>query len=287
MHRLDLASSPSPLAPPPYGRPTADARWSVSTVEPPHPFLQHQAGEEDLAGRLMLECQRKNVFMATLAHELRNTMEPLGSALEILSCGRADPQLAARTAAMAQRQLQHMNHLLNDLLDVGRVVNDKMELQLRRSSLQELVSSAAQASANAAAQRRQTVALDMPEAPLWVDADPVRFGQILTNLLNNALKFTPPGGHIRVAAALDGDCVELSVADDGVGIASEDLDGVFDMFAQAHRSKKHSAGGLGIGLSVVRRLVELHGGTVTAHSRGKNMGSTFTVTLPLAQERLS
>jgi signal transduction histidine kinase len=231
--------------------------------------------------RLAAESQRKDLFMATLAHELRNTMAPLGSALELLGCGRADAGTVAEALPMARRQLQHMSRLVGELLDVGRIVNDRMELQPSRVPIHELVSDAVQACAAAAAQRGHALSVDMPAALLWVNADPVRFNQVMVNLLSNAIKFTRPGGHISVCARADARDVQLRITDNGVGIAAEELDTVFDMFGRAKHSKTLSIDGLGIGLSLVRRLVELHGGTVYVQSEGRDKGTTFTVTLPL------
>jgi len=234
----------------------------------------------DVSQREQTDSERAKVFMATLAHELRNTMAPLSHALEILGSEACDRELAARALPMAQRQLQHMNHLVDELLDMGRVMSGRIDLELSRTRLQDLVNNAIQACSATAAARRHTIHLDMPKKALWFRADPVRFGQVLANLLGNAIKFTPPGGNIRVTASAQGDTLRLCVSDDGVGIGMEEMTGIFELFRQEAASRKYAADGLGIGLSLVRRLVELHGGTVDVHSAGKGKGSAFTVLLP-------
>lgn len=245
-----------------------------------------RVGEADVPARSAAvpatEAQRTRIFMATLAHELRNTMAPLGNALEILGGSSGNPQLAARALPVAQRQLQHMSHLVDDMLDMGRVLNDRLDLELRRVSVQDLVAQAVQACTAAAEARGHLVRTDLPAEPLCVDADPVRFGQVMANLLGNAIKFTPAGGHIGIAARQSGNGLELRVSDDGVGISADELPAVFDLFRQEASSKQLSNGGLGIGLALVRRLVELHGGKVEVHSDGKGRGTVFTIRLPLA-----
>lgn len=232
--------------------------------------------------RLAKEARQRDLFMATLAHELRNAIAPLGNALEILGSGRASAELVAQTIPMAQRQLRQMTHLVQDLMDVGRIVNDRIELTPQRVSLQSLVEDAVAAFAFCAVQRRQTVAVRMPDEPVWANIDAARMAQVLSNLLGNASKFTPAGARIEVSLSIEGSQALLSVSDQGIGIAPEDIGSIFDLFRQAEAGKACSGEGLGIGLAVVRKLVELHGGTVTAHSAGTNAGSTFTLRLPLA-----
>jgi signal transduction histidine kinase len=232
---------------------------------------------------LRIESIRKNVLLATVAHELRNMMDPIGSVLEIVRCS-ADPQQVGRSVTVAQRQLQQMSRVIGDLVEIGRVMNAQVEVQLTRQRLQDLVAEAAQACDPVAAKGEQRITLDLPDAPLWIDADPVRFGQVLSNLLQNAIKFSNPGGRIQVAARQDGRHAELRVSDDGVGIDPGDLETIFDVFARAH-SRAGPTGGLGIGLWLARHLMQLHGGTVQAISAGPGLGATFTVRLPLATER--
>ena len=219
--------------------------------------------------------------MATVAHELRNTMQTLASALELVGWGARDAQLLARSVAIAQRQLQQMTRLVADLMEVGRLVTDQLELQSSRQCLQPLVAQAVDACRAGAETRGHTLIAELTDEPLWVMADPVRCAQVLLNLLHNAIKFTQPGGRIVIALRRDGQHAQLEVRDNGVGVAAADLDSIFDLFRREPSSKRLSEGGLGIGLALVRRLVELHGGTVQASSRGRDKGTTFTVLLPL------
>jgi signal transduction histidine kinase len=276
-HRLGPAPSTAEMQPAPAPPDAPKSRRTAKRSATPAQILLNEQ-----ALRFAEEERRKNAFMAALAHELRNTMAPLGYALDILGCGRADPAVIAETLPMAQRQLRHMSRLVNDLMDVGRAVNDRMELQQSRHTVQDLVANAVQCCAYAARQRKHVVAVDMPQAAIWVNADPVRMGQVLVNLIGNAVKYTPARGRIVVSAVQLRETVEISVKDNGVGLPPEDLDVVFDMFRQEEDTKTLSNGGMGIGLWLVRHLVELHGGRVSAESEGRGMGSAFTVTLPLA-----
>jgi signal transduction histidine kinase len=245
--------------------------------------LNARAGQAVLA-RAAQESQRKDMFIATVAHELRNMMAPLDSALEILDRARHDPELVGRALPVARRQVRHLCHLVDDLLDIGRIVNDQVVLDRKVLVLQQLVEEAAAACDAMIAGREQHLTLRLDSDPARIRGDALRWAQITTNLLHNASKFTPVGGTIQVSVKVDteGRTAELRVADNGCGIARGDLESIFGMFQRERRSRAKP--GLGIGLAVVRRLVELHGGTIRAESAGPNRGSTFVVRLPVLPE---
>ncbi|MFD0666414.1 ATP-binding protein [Ramlibacter sp. MAHUQ-53] len=225
---------------------------------------------------------RKDEFLATLAHELRNPLAPIRNGLEVL---RRSGQLAgpaARARDMMERQLAHMVRLVDDLLDVSRISRGKVDLRIERITLQAVLENALEASRPALEDSRHHLALQVPPEPLWVDGDLTRLAQVVSNLLNNAAKYTPAGGHIGLSARDEGGHAAVRVTDDGTGISAEMLPRVFDLFAQAGGTLAQAQGGLGIGLSLVRQLVELHGGEVGAESAGLGQGSRFTVRLPLA-----
>ena len=238
--------------------------------------------------------RRKSEFLATLAHELRNPLAPIRNGLELMrmqsagkpvgnAAGRgADPALLDNVRAMMERQVNHMVHLVNDLLDIARVSSGKLVLQMRRVDLREAIATAVETSRPLIDANGHRLEVDVPDLALEVEADPVRISQVVSNLLSNAAKYTPQGGRIVLAARIEGALLAISVQDNGIGIGAESLGAVFDMFTQVERSLTRSNGGLGIGLSLVRRLVELHGGSVLAASDGVGRGSTFTVRLPLA-----
>jgi PAS domain S-box-containing protein len=243
--------------------------------------------EEDLrklAADLLEANRRKTEFLAVLAHELRNPLAPIRTGLELMRMEAASPQAVTRIRGMIERQVGHLVHLIDDLLDVARISSGKVELKKSRLTLQSVVAGSVEASMPAIQAKRHHLALDVPDVPLWLEADQTRLIQVLGNLLTNAAKYTPDGGHIALSARREDDQVTLAVADDGIGIPRESLAQVFDMFSQVGRNMAHSQGGLGIGLSLVRHLVELHGGSVDVASAGPGRGSTFTVRLPLARQ---
>lgn len=242
--------------------------------------LQARASEAVLA-RAAQESQRKDMFIATVAHELRNMMAPLDSALEILDQGRADPELVNRALPVARRQVRHLCHLVDDLLDIGRIVNDQVVLDRKVLVLQQLAEEAAAACDPMLGGRGQRLTLRLDAEPARFRGDALRWAQIITNLLHNASKFTPAGGAIDLAVTVDeeGRSAELRVADTGCGIARGELESIFGLFQRERRSRARP--GLGIGLAVVRRLVELHGGTIRAESAGPDRGATFVVRVPL------
>jgi two-component system, chemotaxis family, CheB/CheR fusion protein len=233
----------------------------------------------------------KNEFLALLAHELRNPLAPLRNAVEVLENPGADSSAAERARDMMGRQIQNMSRLIEDLLDVSRITRGEVRLRRERIDLAAFLERAVELIHHLIEARGQKLALSLPDEPVYLDADPTRMDQIFGNLLNNASKFTPSGGHLWVTAKLVSDGLEnpgeivVRVRDDGAGMAPETLPRVFDLFMQAERSYDRAGGGLGIGLTLVRRLVELHGGSVEAQSAGLGKGSELVVRLPVSPQR--
>jgi PAS domain S-box-containing protein len=226
--------------------------------------------------------RRKDEFLATLGHELRNPLAPIRNGLQIVRvAGRHDP-LVSRTTEMMDRQVSHLVHLVDDLLDLGRITAGKIELRRKHASLKELVLRSVEATRVFIEAHGHELAIDVPEHDIWVDADPERMTQVISNLLSNAAKYTDDGGRITLRAHVEDGTAVISVTDTGIGIPPDDLERVFDLFSQVRIHQGRSEGGLGIGLSLVKSLVTMHGGTVYAASKGPSTGSTFTVKLPLA-----
>jgi PAS domain S-box-containing protein len=227
--------------------------------------------------------QRKDEFLATLAHELRNPLAPIRNSLEVLRLTgklRAD---AEEMREILERQVEQLVRLVDDLLDVSRITRGKVELRKVPVELANVVQSAIETSRPTIESARHQLVVDLSGAPIVVEADPVRLAQVVTNLLNNAAKFTPEGGRITISACRDGDEAAISVSDTGVGISAEMLPKVFGMFYQGGSSASTPKGGLGIGLALARSFVELHGGRIEAHSEGPGKGSRFVVRLPVAR----
>ena len=224
---------------------------------------------------------RKSEFLATLAHELRNPLAPIRTGLDLLRMAPRDPEAAARVHAMMDRQLGHLIHLVDDLLDIARITRGRIELKKEETDLHAIVQAAVEASSALVQSHGHRLDVDLPDEPLPLHADVTRLVQVLANLLNNAAKYTPDVGHIALAAWREDGHAVVSVSDSGIGIPPEAIGSVFEMFTQVRGSLDRAQGGLGIGLSLVRRLVELHGGRVSALSGGRGQGSTFTVRLPL------
>ncbi len=226
--------------------------------------------------------RRKDEFLAMLAHELRNPLAPISSATELLTMGRLDAAGVQRTAEVMRRQVRHMTGLIDDLLDVSRVTRGLVELAKEELDPREVVSDALEQVRPAIDSRSHHLTVDLAPGGATVEGDKKRLVQVVSNLLANAAKYTPSGGHIAVGMHLRDSEVEVSVQDDGIGMSAELLQRAFEMFAQAERTPDRSQGGLGLGLALVRSLVELHGGRVTAESDGPGCGSKFTVVLPRA-----
>jgi PAS domain S-box-containing protein len=227
--------------------------------------------------------RRKDEFLALLAHELRNPLAPLRNGLQVMRLAADDPSAAAQARTMMERQLGHMVRLIDDLLDVSRISRSKMELRRCRVLLADVLSSAVETARPAIEAAGHQLTLALPPEPVALDADLTRLAQVFGNLLSNSAKYTPHGGHIRLAAVRRGSDVVVSVRDTGIGIPPESLASIFDMFSQVDRSLERSTGGLGIGLALVKGLVEMHDGSVTAESAGVGKGSTFTVRLPVLE----
>ncbi|GGX84576.1 response regulator [Massilia dura] len=225
--------------------------------------------------------RRKDEFLAILAHELRNPLGPIRNAVELLRSLDPHSSPAQENARrVILRQTDHMVRLVDDLLDVSRISQGKIALRRSEVELCGLLKSAAETAEPNVAARQHVLAVKLPDHEIWVDGDSVRLTQVVGNLLNNAAKFTAPGGRIVLSACLEGTQAVIRVTDNGIGIAPELADSIFDLFAQAGHSPDRVQDGLGIGLSLVRTLVNLHGGTVAVHSEGAGKGSTFEVRLP-------
>jgi len=227
--------------------------------------------------------RRKDEFLAVLAHELRNPLAPMRNALEIVRLSADDPAAIGSVRGTMERQVDHMVRLTDDLLDVSRITRNRLELRRKAVDLSAVVHRAMESSDPILKERRHTVTLALPATPLVVNADESRLAQVLYNLLGNAAKYTHPGGRIHVRAMRDGPDAVITVSDNGIGIARENLQSVFEMFTQVDASLERSQGGLGIGLTLSRRIVELHGGSIEASSDGPGTGSTLTVRLRAAE----
>ncbi len=227
--------------------------------------------------------RRKDEFIALLAHELRNPLAPLRNGLQVMRLAEGDAKAVAQSRDMMERQLGHMVRLVDDLLDISRISQNKMELRRSRVLLADVVNSAVETARPSIEAAGHEFIVSLPPEPIHLDADLTRLAQVFSNLLTNSAKYTEPGGRIWLTAERQGGEVVVSVRDTGIGIPSESLPRIFDMFSQVDRSIERSTGGLGIGLALVKGLVEMHDGTVAAVSEGK--GSTFTVRLPALGSR--
>jgi PAS domain S-box-containing protein len=226
--------------------------------------------------------RRKDEFLATLAHELRNPLAPLRNALHIMRLAGDDPAAVEQARNVMERQLRQLVRLIDDLLDVSRITRDKLKLRKERADLAAVVRNAVEIARPLLEEAGHELTVTLPDEPVPVDADAARLAQVFSNLLNNAAKYTDRGGRVWLTAERHGGEAVVTVRDTGVGIPAEHLPHVFEMFAQVDRSLERSQGGLGLGLTIVRRLVEMHGGKVEAHSDGPGKGSTFVVRLPVS-----
>ena len=227
--------------------------------------------------------RRKDEFLATLAHELRNPLAPVANAIAILRSPQVKEETRTRMLDLMERQMRHLVRLVDDLLEVSRITRGKIDLQLQPVDLRAVAQASVEAAAGEVQQARHEVSLRLSAQPVWVRADPARMKQVVDNLLNNAVKYTPAGGAIELEVGRRGEAAFLQVRDNGLGIPAAMLDHVFELFTQVNPTTGRSNGGLGIGLALVRQLVALHGGEVTAASDGPGSGSQFTVQMPLAQ----
>jgi PAS domain S-box-containing protein len=226
--------------------------------------------------------RRKDEFLATLAHELRNPLAPIRHGLELLRLAEGNTELLARTRVMMGRQVDMLVRLVDDLLELSRIARGKIELRRERVLLADVVRAAVESSLPQIEGARHRLAVSVPIEPLMVDGDPVRLAQVLANLLNNAARYTPTGGDISLHARRSADGVAIAVRDNGIGIPPEMLPCVFDLFTQVEGAATREQGGLGLGLALVQRMVSLHGGRVEARSDGAGTGSEFLVHLPVA-----
>ena len=229
--------------------------------------------------------RQKNEFLSMLAHELRNQLAPIRSGVEVLRLLDSGDENLAMTRDIIERQVAHLVRLVDDLLDVSRITQGKIRLQCEQVDLGNIVASAVEISRPLIEARRHQLTVSLPPKPITLTADPIRLAQILSNLLNNAGKYTEQGGHIWLSVALEGADAVFRVRDTGIGIPSEMLSKIFDLFTQADRALDRSQGGLGIGLTLVRYLVEMHGGSVEARSDGPGFGSEFTVRIPAISDQ--
>jgi PAS domain S-box-containing protein len=264
-----MSATVCPLGPGPSGR---ERFCYVSEDITPRKRAEQRLREDD---------RQKDEFLAVLAHELRNPLSPLVTGVQLLRKQGDDAEARERSLGMMDRQLGHMVRMVNDLLDISRITQGRMTLTRTPVALQSVIDDALEAS-RALLQAQEHRLLVKVEDGMVVNADPTRLAQVLANLLNNAAKYTPPGGDIELRASRHGDSAVVCVADNGIGIPPDQLQRVFELFAQVPDGAVRAMGGLGIGLSIARKLVELHGGTLEAASEGRGRGSRFTVTLPLA-----
>jgi len=235
-----------------------------------------------MADRLTDANRLKDEFLATLAHELRNPLAPIRTALELMTHAPDDSRVAASAREVMARQVSQIVRLIDDLLDLSRVSRGIIELRRMRLPIGVVIRDAVETSRPLIEAAGHELVVDMDDDALMLDVDPTRIVQVVANLLNNAAKFTPRGGRIELRTSRDGGCAVVSVRDNGSGIPPAMLDRVFDMFTQVDRTHTQTGAGLGIGLTLVRRLAEMHGGTVEARSEGPGTGSEFIVRLPLA-----
>lgn len=236
-----------------------------------------------LAQELAGAHQRKNEFLAILGHELRNPIMALGAGLHLLE-RREGTEAARDIRQRMDRHVHHLSRLVEDLLDIARIDQGKISLRQDRIVLQDALAFAVEASQPTIDAGGHSLTIDMPEEPVWIEADHSRIAQVVSNLLNNAAKYTPPGGAVRLTLRADGDCADIEVADSGIGIPPDMQERIFDLFAQVRPGDGASQDGLGIGLALVKQLVALHGGDIRLKSSNPGEGSVFAVTLPLPVE---
>jgi PAS domain S-box-containing protein len=266
----------------------------VSNIYPVDGHLVAQCNIRDITERSRLERQareqtaaladfhrRKDEFLAMLSHELRNPLSPILNAVHLLRIGGEDGVLQRDARSVIERQVGQLSRLVDDLLEVSRITTGRIRLNLERLDVRHVVERAIESARPVIDRRRHHLDVSLPPQPVWLRADPTRLEQVVVNLLNNAAKYTDEGGRISIAVVEDGEDMVMSVEDTGVGIAADLLPHVFDLFTQSDRTLDRSSGGLGIGLSLVRHLVEEHRGTVDARSAGLGQGSAFTIRLPI------
>lgn len=248
---------------------------------------EHEDRLQQLANDLAEANRRKTEFLATLAHELRNPLAPIRTGLELMRIAQQNPASYSKALAMMDRQLTQLVRLIDDLMEIARINSGKIELVNQRIDFTSIATMAVEAVLGQIELAGHKLDIQIGDNTIWLDADPARLAQVLSNLLTNAIKYTPVGGHIILKAQIENEFALVSVTDNGIGIPQEALNQVFEMFSQVSKNKNHSQGGLGIGLSLVQSLVQMHGGSVSAHSDGEGKGSTFILKLPLAKNAAS
>lgn len=261
----------------------AEVERRAGALEESNRTLQHEMLERHAAeDALRVADRRKDEFLATLAHELRNPLAPLQNALHILRLKENDPVAAEKARAMMERQLKQLVRLVDDLLDASRITTGKLTVRREPVELQAVLRSAIETTRPFIEARRHTLQIDIPDNPtIVVKGDATRLAQVFSNLLNNAAKYTDEGGTIRLSCAVEEDRARVKVSDNGIGVPQEMLSSIFDMFTQADSSLERAYAGLGVGLTLARSLVELHGGRISVSSAGARRGSEFEVTLPI------
>lgn len=242
----------------------------------------HQIEVRNLLAERDAALRQRDEFLAMLAHELRNPLTPIRNAVYLQQRLPIDDPMFVKTRDIVDRQVTHLARMVDDLLDVARFERGMIQLQRRHIDLNAAVAAAVDACATLTQARRHTVSLDLAAEPLALDADPVRIEQLIVNLLTNAAKFTPPEGEIRVATKRDGSSALVTVSDNGIGLRPEMAQTIFSPFTQDDRTLDRSRGGLGIGLTIARRIAEMHGGVLEANSEGVNKGSIFIARFPLS-----
>ena len=264
---------------------TLEERVSARTAELEASVTQLKVSERRLRqqGEALAEAdRRKNEFLAMLAHELRNPLQPIRMAIELMRSPATPPDKREWSYVVIERQVSQLVRLVDDLLDASRITSGKLSLRKARVDLAAVLATAVEAQRPAAEARRQALTIAVPGAPVWIEGDAMRLTQVFQNIVNNAIKFTPSRGRVAVALLVHESGARVSVIDDGAGMEAAELARVFDIFYQVHPQPDEAQGGLGIGLALVRQLVELHGGTVEARSDGRGKGSEFAVRIPLA-----
>jgi PAS domain S-box-containing protein len=236
--------------------------------------------------RLKEQDRRKDEFLALLAHELRNPLAPLRNGLQMLRLTNGQGDAAARAQAIMERQLVHMVRLIDDLMDISRISQNKLHLQIASVALSEIIECAVETARPLIDAAKHTFTVTLPNEPIALNGDLTRLAQVFSNLLTNSAKYTPAGGRIALEATVEGATLVITVRDSGIGIPTDYLPRIFDMFSQADRMDERASGGLGIGLALVKALVEMHDGKVEAWSDGPGTGSAFTVRLPLPESAI-
>ena len=261
------------------------ARELLATVDAHRKTVDIRRRSRDAELRLIEQLreqdQRKDEFLATLAHELRNPLAPIRNGLELIRLANNDRVVLEKATTIMQRQIEQMVRLVDDLLDVARISRNKLELRRKQVDLESIVRNAVETSRPVLAAAENDLHVELPSEPVWLEADPVRLAQVFSNLLNNAAKYSEPGGRISLVATQTGDELTIRVSDTGIGIEPAQLSQIFGMFVQLDASEQQVQSGLGVGLTLVQRLIEMHGGSIEARSEGQGKGSEFIVRLPV------